>query len=82
MCKVKRFRVRLIESRVTVEGQEADTFGIEITGEEGCARVEDVTPDRETAERLCALFARERLSPLHLTDAVEDFLGGAFDRDV
>ncbi len=50
------------------------TYGIRLVGGGEVAAVHDVTVRRDVAEDLAALFTEAGLSPLHLEDAVADFL--------
>ncbi len=52
-----------------------DTFGISVFVDGELTRiVRDISADREKVERLARLFNEEQLDPVHLTQAVEDFL--------
>lgn len=55
---------------------EYESYGIEIrkNGELVC-RVSDISTDKDELERLAELCEREELSPIHIYDVIEDFLG-------
>ncbi len=77
MVHLKRFYyAAVVRSRITVEGKEYDTYGIEIKSEAGYAVVHDISVDRDEVETLCRRIRRGHLAPCHLQDVAEDFVGG------
>ena len=56
---------------VEIEDKEYSTYSI--AAPNGFV-VHDVTPDASKAYNLAAKFSAAKLSPIHLRDAVEDFL--------
>lgn len=75
MNDVKYF---IVESTVTVNGIPQITYGIatlDVSSPEAFdACIYDITTDRKSIEQLVALCNREKLSPIHLYDVIEDFL--------
>ena len=50
-------------------------FGVALYIGDECVRViGDISPDREAVQKLIGLFNDEELDPVHLDQAVEDFL--------
>ena len=62
------------ESIVTIEGRAMQTYGITVTGPEGCTTVADISPDAAEVAALCARLNRADVSPRHLADVVQDYL--------
>ena len=56
---------------VEIEGEEFPTYSI--VAPNGYT-VHDVTPDMKEAYRLANTFTDQRLAPVHLRDACEDYL--------
>lgn len=56
---------------------EYKSYGIEIR-EGGCIveRIRDIDTKRERVEKLCELCNRQKLSPMHFRDVVDDYLSG------
>ena len=61
----------VFKETVNVEGEQYPTFSI--CDETGYC-VHDVTTNQNKAYELAAKFSAAKLSPIHLRDAVEDFL--------
>ena len=75
MVALNRFYcAAVVQSRITVEGKEYDTYGIEVKSEEGYAVVHDISVDRDEVEMLCRRIRRGRLAPCHLQSVAEDFV--------
>ncbi len=50
------------------------TYGIALAGA-GAPYIKDVSLDKNSVEALAEKLTRRELSPIHLMDAIEDFLG-------
>ncbi len=68
------YRITEVVGRVTIEGQTYPTYGIRIQSDEGCAVAEDISTDRQAVRALRRRMRKGHLSPLHLPDAVDDWL--------
>ena len=68
----------ITEESISCEGASAVTYGIRACrrGEEECplAEVRDVTPNRARLTEFARVCNALALSPIHLTEAVEDLL--------
>lgn len=74
MSPVSPFCYRVTARRHFVEDiGEVVTYGIAIDGPNGCC-VDDISADGEAVSALCARLRNGDLSPLHLSDAVSDWL--------
>ena len=63
----------ITEEKKIVENTQYTVYGIRYNNE---YHIHDVSGDREAVERLANSFNRYRLDPLHLYDAVMDFIEG------
>lgn len=69
----------VIETVESEEREQVPTCGIRVVKREGDESKEihyisDVFTDLELGEQFAALCTREQLAPMHLMDAIEDFL--------
>lgn len=75
MNNIKYF---IVKSKVSSGTSSDITYGIAAhdtaSPKNVIAYIRDITPDKKSLERFVDLCNREDLSPVHLNDAVEDFL--------
>ncbi len=67
---------RIFEEKRSIEGSEYIAYGIAAFGPAGelICSVSDITPSRERALSFAEMCERNRLSPIHLFDAVSDWI--------
>lgn len=61
---------KLTRKEIISEGERYIVYGISCEA----TSIDDVSSDKEKVERLISQFNRFSLSPVHLRDAVEDYL--------
>ena len=67
---------KIFEETRSIEGREYIAYGIAAVGADGeiICSVSDMTPSREMALGFAEKCERNRLSPIHLFDAVSDWI--------
>ena len=66
---------RMIEDEENIEGRKVRTYGIEaVDGGNVLGSVRRISPAKEKVSRLIERCAALELSPIHLSDAVNDYI--------
>lgn len=69
------WRYEVVERRLhTPELGAYVAYGLRTLTREGEVELSDVSPDRRFVEQLAELFNERQLEPVHLTEAVQNFL--------
>lgn len=61
----------LCESIISTEDKTVKTYGLRY----GNVRIEDISVDKERVTELIEVLNREKASPIHIYDIIDDFLG-------
>ncbi len=64
-----KIKFEVIESEDSMFGLKA------VQGNEYCRTFDSLTGDRERINKLCAILDSSDISPIHIDDVIDDFLG-------
>jgi len=75
---MNNIKYSIVESTVSFNDLPLITYGIAVhdtsSSEDIIACISDITFDKKSLEQIVDLCNREKLSPIHLNDVVEDYL--------